>query len=202
MTLKGIIIFTGGAVCGAVGGWYWTSRKYEKILDELEEKHAEEVKQIYGNPDAFVEVEGNEEEEPEQEIEKMPKSRGSFATDYTSFYKKDDPAEQEHPEDDGEEKVKNKKRLPRIIKAEEFGQKGFTEAYLDYYTMDQALVIADETEAKEIDEVKDWIGDALDKYGFSQNDEEKIYVRNYDRKTDYEILKVWDRFTPPEAYDE
>lgn len=200
MTLKGILIFAGGAACGAIGGWYWTSRKYEKILEELEESHAAEVKEIYGNPDAFVEE--HEEEEPEQEVEKTRKARGSFATDYTSFYKKDDPAEQEHPEDDGEEKVKEKKRLPRIIKAEEFGQKGFAEAYLDFYTMDQALVIADNTEPKEIDEVKDWIGDALDKYGFSQNDEDKIYVRNYDRKTDYEILKVWDRFTPPEAYDE
>lgn len=201
MTLKGILIFSGGAICGAIGGWYWTKRKYEQVLEKYKEESAQKIKEIYGNPDAFVEE--DEEEEPKQpEVEKAPKARGSFATDYASFYKKNDPAEQEHPEDDGEEKVKDKKRLPRIIKAEEFGEKGFTEAYLDFYTIDQALVVADDTEAKEIDEVRDWIGDALDKYGFSQNDEEKIYVRNYDRKTDYEILKVWDRFAPPEAYDE
>lgn len=196
ITLKGILIFTGGAVVGAIGSWYYCKRTYERILEERETELEKLIRAEYGDVDAFVETDEDEETSvPADETGR----RGSFATDYTSFYK-EDPAESEHPSEDGE-KSGGKKRAPRIIKADDFGEDGFAQIYLDFYTEDKALVITDETEAKEVDEVRDWIGDALEKYGFESNDEDKIYVRNFNRKEDYEILKVWDRFSPPEAYD-
>lgn len=196
ITLKGILIFTGGAVVGAIGSWYYCKRTYEKILEERETELEKLIRAEYGDVDAFVET--DEDEETSVSADETGR-RGSFATDYTSFYK-GDPAESEHPTEEGDTKD-SKKRAPRIIKADDFGEDGFTQIYLDFYTEDKALVIADETEAKEVDEVRDWIGNALEKYGFESNDEEKIYVRNFNRKEDYEILKVWDRFSPPEAYD-
>lgn len=196
ITLKGILIFTGGAVVGAIGSWYYCKRTYERILEERETELEKLIRAEYGDVDAFVETDEDEETSvPADETGR----RGSFATDYTSFYK-GDPAESEHPTEEGDTKG-SKKRAPRIIKADDFGEDGFTQIYLDFYTEDKALVITDETEAKEVDEVRDWIGNALEKYGFESNDEEKIYVRNFNRKEDYEILKVWDRFSPPEAYD-
>jgi hypothetical protein len=196
ITLKGILIFTGGAVVGAIGSWYYCKRTYERILEEHETELEKLIRAEYGDVDAFVETDEDEETSvPADETGR----RGSFATDYTSFYKVD-PAESEHPTEEGDTKG-SKKRAPRIIKADDFGEDGFAQIYLDFYTEDKALVITDETEAKEVDEVRDWIGNALEKYGFESNDEEKIYVRNFNRKEDYEILKVWDRFSPPEAYD-
>ena len=196
ITLKGILIFTGGTVVGAIGSWYYCKRTYERILEEHETELEKLIRAEYGDVDAFVET--DEDEETSVSADETGR-RGSFATDYTSFYK-GDPAESEHPTEEGDTKG-SKKRAPRIIKADDFGEDGFAQIYLDFYTEDKALVITDETEAKEVDEVRDWIGNALEKYGFESNDEEKIYVRNFNRKEDYEILKVWDRFSPPEAYD-
>lgn len=200
ITLKGILIFTGGAVVGAIGSWYYCKRTYERILEENEKELEKSIRAEYGDVDAFVE-DDDVESEGGADISGEPIRRGSFATDYQSFYKTEsDPAESEHPTEEGDTKG-SKKRAPRIIKADDFGEDGFAQIYLDFYTEDKALVITDETEAKEVDEVRDWIGNALEKYGFESNDEEKIYVRNFNRKEDYEILKVWDRFSPPEAYD-
>ena len=200
ITLKGIIIFAGGAAVGALTSWYYSKRKYERIIEENEATAAEYYKEQYLGVDAFVEDDEEEVSEGDVEVPSKPERKGSFATDYTSFYKEvpTDPVVNEHPEDDGETKVSSK-RPPKIIKMEDFGSNGYSEVYLEYYTQDGALVIADETEAKEIDEVKDFIGNALEKYGFDHNDEERIYVRNFDRKCDYMIQKIWDKFSPDEG---
>ena len=186
ITLKNILIFAGGTAIGALASWYCCKRHYEKILDLYEE----EMGKMY-----YLEEEDSDEDDEEAE------EAGTVGEniDYHAFYKKPDPAEQEYPKDDEGDKVKSNKKPPRMITAERFGEDGFTQVYLDFYTEDQALVITDETEAKEIDEVKDWVGDALEKFGFSTNGEDHIYVRNYNRKCDFEIQKVWDRFSPPEA---
>ena len=184
ITLKNILIFAGGTIVGVIAGWYCCDRHYKKILEEYDEDNYDEAFE-----DDFDEE--NIETGTPEELENI---------DYAKCYKKADPAEQEHPNED-EGKAKGKGRPPKLISAEKFGEDGFTEVFLDFYTEDQALVIADETEAKEIDEARDWIGNALEKYGFATNAEPKIYVRNYDRKCDYQILKVWDRFSPPEAYE-
>lgn len=187
ITLKNILIFAGGAAAGALASWYCSRRYYERILDAYED----EMSKMYY-------IEGDDDyDNAESGDEKSGTVDGHI--DYHACYKKPDPADQEHPTDDEGEKVKNSKRQPRIISAEKFGEDGFSPIYLDFYTEDQALVQSDETEAKEIDEVRDWIGDALEKYGFATNNEPRIYVRNFDRKCDYEILKVWERFSPPEA---
>ena len=194
ITMKGIMIFAGGVVVGVIAGVYVTKRKYERILEEQEEELTEKLRKEYGGIDAFVEEEKTEEEDSYMEV---PERKGSFATNYQSFYKPADPAEGEAPKE-----MSEKKKPPKAIRNEEFGTTGFREVYLDYYTEDQALVIADETEAKEIDEVKDWIGDVLEKFDFDNNDEQdKICVRNFDRRWDIQITKRYDRFAPSEYAD-
>lgn len=192
ITMKGIMIFAGGVVAGAIAGVYVTKRKYDRILEEQEAEITENLRKEYGGIDAFVEEEKAEEEDSYMEV---PEKRPPFP--YHECYKGSDPAEGEAPKE-----MSEKKKPPRAIKNEEFGTTGFREVYLDYYVEDQALVIADETEAKEIDEVKDWIGDVLEKFDFDNNDEQdKICVRNFDRRWDIQIKKHYDRFAPSEYAD-
>lgn len=134
--------------------------------------------------------------------------------DYTVFYKPEDdtdPAESEHPRDDDEETQKEyqgsvltqehqqaKHREPRIIKHSDFGSEPhYTTQTLIYYTEDDILTLGEdqsEEEVADFDEIESMIGDALTKYGFVDNDEDHIYVRNDQRCCDYEIVKVFGSF--------
>ena len=136
--------------------------------------------------------------------------------DYTQYYQANvDPAEEEHPEEDdpadeemalasqGEyltrelrlERAANRDRPPKIIKQEECGSNpAYKEISLTYCVADNKLIEdvggdcyydADE----DLDAVSDLIGDALDKYGFRDNDEDSICVRNYKYGIDYNIVK-------------
>jgi len=134
--------------------------------------------------------------------------------DYTVFYRPEDdtdPAESEHPRDDDEETQKEyqgsvltkehqqaKHREPRIIKHSDFGSEPhYTTQTLIYYTEDDILTLGEdqsEEEVADFDEIESMIGDALTKYGFIDNDEDHIYVRNDQRCCDYEIVKVFGSF--------
>jgi hypothetical protein len=59
---------------------------------------------------------------------------------------------------------------------------------LYYYQEDD--VITDEDENK-IENELELVGEALDKFGFRDNDEQVVHVRNYEKKTDYEVIKVF-----------
>jgi len=133
--------------------------------------------------------------------------------DYTTFYKQEDdtdPAESEHPRDDEEtqkeyqgsvltqEHQQAKHREPRIIKHSDFGSEPhYTTQTLIYYTEDDILTLGEdqsEEEVADFDEIESMIGDALTKYGFVDNNEDRIYVRNDQRCCDYEIVKVFGSF--------
>lgn len=199
--LKLFLSFAGGAVVGGGAAWFFTKEKYRKYYeDEVEAMHqyyedqnkAEDFREEYDAD--FYNPNGD------QKPPKPEKRQGSFATDYTSFYLEEpdpdadnvDPAEKESPEEDMP--AERNKRLPKLIKYEDFGEDGFAQVTLYYYTDDEELVGEGETQADIIDEdeVKDLIGDALTKYGFTDeySEERTIYVRNFNRKTDYEIIKV------------
>ena len=141
-------------------------------------------------------------------------SKKAVPIDYTAFYKSEDdtdPAESEHPMDDDEEMQKEyqgsvlteeyqqaKHREPRMIKHSDFGSEPhYTTQTLIYYTEDDILTLGEdqsEEEVADFDEIESMIGDALTKYGFVDNDEDHIYVRNDQRCCDYEIVKVYGSF--------
>lgn len=85
-------------------------------------------------------------------------------------------------------------RRPKLITAEMFDYENahFDKKQLYYYVGDGVLATEEEEVIRNIDQV---IGDALDKYNFRENDESTIYVRNIDFSTDYEIEKVYSRFS-------
>lgn len=127
-----------------------------------------------------------------------------------------DPALSEHPTDNDEEEggedgvdEDERKRLeysrrinedyerhkgdrPKLIKAEEFDEYEYHDKVtLYFYTEDQILATEDN---EIIDDPVAIVGDNLTKYGFNQNDEQVIFVRNIRRGTDYEIAKVFGPF--------
>ncbi len=94
------------------------------------------------------------------------------------------------------EHAANLKREPKIIKAEDFGIDPMYTCETLYFYQDDGVLATDNDDEiignnnTDFDEVEALIGSALDKYGFRDNDEGAIYVRNFARNTDYEIIKI------------
>lgn len=120
-------------------------------------------------------------------------------------------AEEEYPDDDSEEDdsvqdpeeayyeqafdehQKNKNRTPRIISAEAAEGLGpeWEHQTLLFYMYNDALTTEDDDL---IAIPHDLVGDCLNKYGFTDNDEMVIYVQNFALTTVYEIQKVMAAF--------
>ena len=122
--------------------------------------------------------------------------------DYRTYYPKNSPeaiASDGVPSEDDEEvvnTVNNKKetgnRRIRVISADDYGSiPGYDFKELYYYQGDGILV--DDTEDI-IDNPELLIGDALTKFGFAENDDKQICVRNDEFSCDYEIMKIFGSF--------
>lgn len=93
----------------------------------------------------------------------------------------------EYPNGDTVNTIERRNR-PKLIRAEDFGNLGYEQKQLYFYAVDKTLV--DEDSGDILDSPEGILGDALTKYGFDNNSEERIYVRNDSFDTDYEIIKV------------
>lgn len=92
-------------------------------------------------------------------------------------------------------KESNSGKRPKLISAESFDNDypHFDKIELEYYTGDDVLV--DISSEEEIHDPERIVGDALDKFGFRENDEERvIFVRNFNHGADYEVSKVFSSF--------
>lgn len=209
--LKYTLIFLAGAGVGAGVSAFFFKKKYVEVLkksDEelkkMDEYYQKELDKAYKttsddteddiSPETKERLRKVEKGIDELLKEKKPEKRqGSFATDYTSYYHTEDPAESEHPREEEEEPVRES-QPPKLIRAAMFGQDGYSTRVLYYYTEDDTLIPEGGTydDIVDTDEVADSIGNALIKYGFADvnNLEREIFVRNFDRKCDYHIIKV------------
>lgn len=123
--------------------------------------------------------------------------------DYTSYY--ENKVASEYPREEyekaseeaayeaerlNEEYHANKGKSPKIVSREEFYSNEYEhhdKVTLYFYKEDQVLA----TESDEaIADPSKYIGDALDKFGFRENNEEVIYVRNFGLGIDYEVEKL------------
>lgn len=205
--LKYALIFIAGAGVGTGVSAYLFKKKYEKLVKE-KDKELEQMDEYYKEKCSECGVADEDKEEDVQPVdlskeenieeyisshpEKPEKRQGSFATDYSAYYEKTDPAESEHPRE--EEEPIRVAQQPKLIRAASFGNDGYSQRVLYYYTEDDALIPEGGSydDIVDTDEVKDTIGNALIKYGFADvnNLERDIFVRNFDRQTDYHIIKV------------
>ena len=195
-----LIFLAGGGIGFGVGATIFSikaakiAKEHEKELAEMDEYYKKRIDALTWEDDEEKEEESHQ-EVPEKATAPAEKRGGPFKTPYGSYYpnaKTPDPAEREHPTDDSAPVYV--KQQPRLIKSSDYGMDNNSTKTLYYYTVDDAL-IPEESSYEDIidtDEVKDMLGNALVKYGFTHpdNQEKEIYVRNYNRKCDYRIIKV------------
>ena len=89
-----------------------------------------------------------------------------------------------------EKDQKDRNRPPRIISVEKLGdlEPSWEVKTLFYYTYDETLVSEND---EVIEDPYMYVGDALDKYGFVDNEESCIYVQNFRLHTIYEVEKCF-----------
>lgn len=125
--------------------------------------------------------------------------------DYTSYYEAK--VANEYPREEYEkaeesayseaDKLNNSQdsnKQPKIVSKEEFDSaeyEYYDKATLYFYKEDQVLATEDD---EVIEDPFKYVGNALDKYGFRNNSENVIYVRNYKFNCDYEIDKIENSF--------
>ena len=201
--LKSVLIFSCGVAVGATAMFFSLRERYQKeINDEAEELRAYYYERFERKGKG---LEKNEKEESEESKEK--ESDISKVKEYTNSDKYEEMEEayerlreKEHPEEDkdyyegaarSEEITKNSK--PKIIKKDSFDDYPHHDKQtLFYYTEDDTLATEED---QIVDDIESLVGDALTKYGFKDNTDDFVYVRNCGIGTDFVIEKVYGSFS-------
>ena len=188
--IKNVLLFTAGLVMGSVVTWKMTKDKYEQWANDeirmMREYYNQKEEEYYEEEDLDeepIEAEVRTERNTKPDLtEYTSRLNESGYTDYSEISKKN---EEEDNESDMEEK-------PYVISPEEFGDfDDYETIELTYYkngyvTDDQDILMSN-------DEVEEAIGwNNITRMG--EYEEDALHVRNEKRKTDYEILQVFDDY--------
>lgn len=187
-TLSKIVIFATGALIGSVVTWKLLDMRYEKIMHEECESIKTELKRLYEIEDEPVE----KEEEPKKDVFEGHTTEELAQTDIREYAARlaecgyTDYANVSNTEKKGEDSVR-----PYIIEPDEYGMvEGYELCSFTYYADG---VLADDVDDR-IENVDEVIGDdSLTHFGEYEPD--AVYVRNEERKTDYEILRVNENYS-------
>ena len=189
--IKNVLLFTAGLVMGSVVTWKMTKDKYEQWANDeihmMREYYNQKEEEYYEEEDLDeepIEAEVRTERSTKPDLtEYTSRLNKSGYTDYSEISKKDE--KEEDDESDMEEK-------PYVISPEEFGDfDDYETIELTYYkngyvTDDQDILMSN-------DEVEEAIGwNNITRMG--EYEEDALHVRNEKRKTDYEILQVFDDY--------
>jgi hypothetical protein len=195
-TVKSFVIFALGVGIGAVGTTIIIKDKYERLVQE--EIASVRETRIRNYPDR----------EKEDKVLVLPRDKYKrIVRNYNGMSDVEasnaiaDPAELEHPMDDGEEyenysKIsdnanhKDDSLRPYVISIEEFSEEmnHFDKLTILYYEDDDTL--ADEGE-EIIADVEGTVGtDNLTHFGENSDDPDIVYVRNENIQIDYEIIRL------------
>lgn len=189
--IKNVLLFTAGLVMGSVVTWKMTKDKYEQWANDeirmMREYYNRKEEECYEEEDLNeepIEAEVRTERSTKPDLtEYTSRLNESGYTDYSEISKKDE--KEEDDESDMEEK-------PYVISPEEFGDfDDYETIELTYYkngyvTDDQDILMSN-------DEVEEAIGwNNITRMG--EYEEDALHVRNEKRKTDYEILQVFDDY--------
>ena len=188
--IKNVLLFTAGLVMGSVVTWKMTKDKYEQWANDeirmMREYYNQKEEEYYEEEDPDeepIEAEVRTERSTKPDLtEYTSRLNESGYTDYSEISKKD---EEEDNESDMEEK-------PYVISPEEFGDfDDYETIELTYYkngyvTDDQDILMSN-------DEVEEAIGwNNITRMG--EYEEDALHIKNKKRKTDYEILQVFDDY--------
>lgn len=215
------VFVLGGAVGGGVGWIFASKKKDKWCTQQIEEmrayyeKKAEEEEEDAPETESFTEVPEEEKEPPkeyvsspmhtEDSLTRESKKEASKAPrhDYAQHYKggselgRDDDYDENYSlglsaTEDAEE---NQASKPYAISELEFGKdRSYKTMTLNYYMDNGVITIADDQDEEVIEDFQDverLIGDTITEYGFDDNDEDTLYIRNEKMGTEYMIMKMF-----------
>lgn len=188
-SVKNFIIFVAGAAIGSVVTWNFVKAKYEQIANEeitsVKETYAKKLEEIR---DRKIEDELGEDDEDdfyEEDTDEEEFSEGDMENYYDAV------REYEHNDYDNSAQNELEVDKPYVISPEEFGElDNYEQISLTYY--DDGYLADDMDDL--VEDVEDIIGwELLNHIG--EYEEDAIHIRNDSLKTDYEILRVMDRYS-------
>ncbi len=171
--------FIFGASIGSVVTWMYVKKKYEQLAKE----EIDSVKEVFSKRetnDAMKEAKFNKQEEkPDLKMYAATVHENNY-TNYSNTDSKDETKKEVRKQDNGNEKG----YFAYVITPEEFGEfDDYEKVSLSYFD-DQ--ILADEN-LDIVDDVDETVGvDSLTHFGEYEDD--SVFVRNDERKCDYEIL--------------
>lgn len=173
-TIKKLLIFVAGAGVGTAITWQFFKNKYKRIADEEIASVKEYYKHSRETTLDVAEESSELLERIEDDLETEEVEYKNLASNYNTITN----------ENNNEEKGgNNMAEGPYVIKPEEFDTVGYDVVSLTYYA-DKVLVDEDDNPIEDIDYL---VGeDSLDHFGEYEDD--SVFVRNDDLKTDFEIL--------------
>ena len=188
-TLSKILIFASGAAIGSVVTWKIITDRYSQIIEEELESIKNEI---------LEELE-EEDESEDDDIQEEVESSETDKTMYSEIIKKGGyrnysnrtPAKQVAPEEEEkeEEEIEDMGR-PYVVSPDDFDEHDDYEAVTLVYYSDKVLTDEDDNV---IEDVEGMVGEeSLNHFGEYEDD--SVFVRNDERKTDYEILLDERRF--------
>lgn len=213
-TLK---IAIGATIGGAVG--YFAASVAVAYIHMMEDEKNRPYDQSDEMPDNEEEEENQDNQRP-VEMSKNQKTRKTIRTDYSAYFTPEEKVDLdklaakynrgELPEEETEDETEvdetpelidvGDDAAITIITMAEFAnsQYGYEQVTLSYYDDD---VVTDE-EDNPIANPEKFLGEeALVSFGQSSNDENVVYVRNHEKKTEYEILHARCSYAPAVSVD-
>lgn len=166
-----LLSFIMGAAVGSVGTWYCIKKKYE----ELAQEEIDSVKEVFAK---------REKEFKSEAVTKNSNEKPSIK-EYTEILEKQGYINYSEMNTDKSEEVSAMQATkPYVIPPEQFGDnEDYEQISLTYYA-DQ--ILADEND-EIVEDVEETVGfESLSHFGEYEDD--SVFVRNDERKCDYEIL--------------
>ena len=173
------MLFIFGASVGSAVTWMYTKKKYEQIAQE-EIDSVKEVFSKHENINTMKEAEFNKQEEKPDLREYAMKIRENNYTNYS-----DTDGKTLEKENDGKQNERDKKcSSAYVITPEEFGElDDYEQISLSYF--DDQILADDNLDI--VDDIEETVGIASLTH-FGEYEEDSVFVRNDERKCDYEIL--------------
>ena len=205
--IKNLLIFVAGASIGVAATWQFFKAKYEQIANE----EIASVKDVYSKriheaniSDTKPEVvEDKNDIQASKESEEVDDDKNDIQTNKESEevddedineYKKLASVYKNDEKEKGGEAMANE---PYVIKPEEFGDSDYDLVSLNYYA-DKVLVDEDDNPIEDIDYL---VGEDSLKH-FGEYEDDSVFVRNDNLKTDFEILLVEEKYYSSEDDEE
>lgn len=175
--LSNIIMFAAGAAVGSAVTWKLMQVKCEqKIQDEVDA-----IRELYSEDEEDnLDDEDDSEDESRRKYKKIVESSGYDGSEDDYYFDEDD--EDEDGEEDGDVFI-----APYVISPDEYDENGYDTVTLFLYA-DGVLENSETEEVIDEEDIDELIGmHSLETFG--EYEEDSVFVRNENLKTDFEILK-------------